>query len=796
MLRLVLGELIRDRRIAALLLTLVSLPTLFVTVGLALAASATPTPDQRTALDFGEATAVVRPLGVERSDAWAANVVTMLPGRRVVVERVSVGAWLSTSTATRRPVEVHAFDVDDPVLQGRAPLRAGGLPSGRDVLLSVSLADALDARVGSTLLSSEGELRVSGILDPRARVGDAVMDDSSAFGSAAVPRAVFVIGAPPSETESRRLTGRGLWVSERGTPTEESWGQLVGSAFPPAVLVVVGALTVGASACLLVASYAVLARRFQGRSSAYEVLGVPSELRSALPAVKAFALGATGSTAGAVAGLVVTALALWTSEVLGSPVGYGLSIPWSLIFGAAGAGVLTSAAASTLSARWFPPSEARRPARPLTRAQPTRLLMGGTVVSVGLALLAGVIARTGRGGPTYAAVTAAAIVTGLAVALLAVATLTARCARHRHAMPIRLMMATRELGAHAQLAVPAAAAIAGVTLPLTLFAGLSWPGVDLAPTTTRQQILATVPAGVDADLLTRAVSGTIGGGSPTATIRQVSAELVAWPETDPPHLTSRTPLPQLFTGDVASLQAVLGRPLTPAERAAWDGGSLMVTTSQAVRGGQTLLHPRDPAAEGEVGVGAGVPVKAFVVDAGASGSGWAAVNPSAATDLGLAVGPTWVVVDAGRRLTAGERSVLANLFRQAGVSEWWLSDEALGELVWFAAAAWLLIVGGVAMALGVLASPGARQRSSRLHELGEPPGSIVAMGGLMNAVPLTVGALAGTLPVFAVGAVIGQLSPEAFPWHWPVGVTVALLGGPFLVGSLAGAWLAFRQQSQ
>ena len=100
------------------------------------------------------------------------------------------------------------------------------------------------------------------------------------------------------------------------------------------------------------------------------------------------------------------------------------------------------------------------------------------------------------------------------------------------------------------------------------------------------------------------------------------------------------------------------------------------------------------------------------------------------------------------------------------------------------------------MALGALASPAARERSARLHQLGAPHGSFVAIEALMNAAPLTIGALVGTLPVLGVGAVVGQLSPEAFPWNWPGGVSLVLVAGPFVMGALVGAWQAFVQPAQ
>lgn len=97
--------------------------------------------------------------------------------------------------------------------------------------------------------------------------------------------------------------------------------------------------------------------------------------------------------------------------------------------------------------------------------------------------------------------------------------------------------------------------------------------------------------------------------------------------------------------------------------------------------------------------------------------------------------------------------------------------------------------------IGALASPAARERSARLHQLGAPHGSFVAIEALMNAAPLTSRALVATLPVLGAGAVVGQLSPDAFPWKLE-GASLVLVAGPLIVGALVGAWQTFVWPAQ
>lgn len=758
--------------------------------------------------------------------------------RTVTLEESAV---LAETASGRGMIETTIGPAWDALLAGRFLRIAGEAPARDDeAMVSPGLLERLDARIGDdvTVIGEDGEPDRRYTITGTLRRADQRASEEHLFVPAAPGAPTnglhwYVADWQPDYAQLHELNQAGYVAYARDLVTDPPPGAYLVSASQTEVW---SALVVGTVAgvfsgyvvvLLATAALSVSARRQQRALAVAVGVGAGRGDVFRIVLLQGTTLGAVGAVAGLATGIgsAGAALALTDRGALGTFWGnWGLRIPWALLAAIALFALVVGTASAVAPARAATrgdPMGALRGARRPPRLRPRRPLWGvvlsvlGTVVAIaGASVLAatamrhdGVLNDPLRVSALWALLLGPVLLQ--VGAILAGHGIFAGLARVLARFGIGVRIAARDAAASPSRVVPAFAAIGACVFvasfmlsysalttasnarqhmywaaPQSIVAGVSGTGDDERAArellaSTSPQTIAAVAAPVEP-----AFDVDAGGlADPDATVVRIASQA----DPDCPDCATAPIRGRLAVVAPDALEAVVGVPLSDAERAAFVNGGALTTRGPFVHEGRVSVEEAR-AADDVAGNTDAAPLRtselaAIPVDRQMN---WAAIfSPQTATELGI---PTTVTSLVAHYDTLPGQDELDRLTEQADQTRTGRLDGVtlLVERGPATADPWLIGIFAVAAVLVVAASALALGLSR--FERRPDDATLAAVGGsrmlrrringwqalLVAGVGTVIGTVAGQIPAWGIAQT--GLAPRAadLPWPWLAAVAVGL----------------------
>lgn len=851
--RLARRDVLAHRWRSLLIVLLVALPVAAVVGGATLAQSTQPTRAEWATRHLGAAEAQLTwlatdeagrgceqamiGLGAVACDATGgftvadrpATLAAALPGRRtaeVASGALEVRRVLRDGGTLPLQVPVTVVDFGDATHTGRWDLVAGRAASGSEVVVSRPWLTRFGVGLGGEVVTDRGSYRIAGVVAaPELKGAELFLPPGHPESGAATEPAVLVADGPAVSWEDvRALNRRGVQVLSRAVLEEiqaDGWVRDPSSTI--ALVAVFGAMAGVLTTFVAGSAFAVGVRAQRRQLGLLGAVGADAGVLRRVVLGQGVVLGGLGGVIGVAAGLASAAVITRYLASRDLVAIYGWHVPWPVVAGAAGLGLM-----ACLVAAWGPAHtvlrvdalEAVRTAE--AAVGPARFpILGLAVTAVGVALAGAAVAWSRVTDPerwyeiqipllALLAAVAVVLLAGVAWSLHALVALVARVVPRR---PLALRLAIRDVDRSRPRVVPAVAAVmtavALATVVMAINAGQladqrerrAW---RMHPTQASVVLNGAQPAAA-LEVATRTI------GTPRAST--VLSSVAAFPLTPEENHCPRTrqgrlidpadwrcvedhrrgSYPAMVVGGAAELALLLDRTPTAAETGALASGQVVTSWRPAVANGRMRVELLTDGNQPEpMDAPPGVDVPALLAPV-AQAPGWSIVAPAVAASWGAE--PTsgdLLVVDFGRTPTGDELDRLEAAWHDLNLVGVTLprdparADAPLGWIAVAVVSALTLAVVGLVTALGVT---DARRDEATLAAVGAPPGLRRATTAGQVAVVAGLGAVLGVAVGLGLVWVLGAATLPSSLWLVPPWAeSAALIGGLPLVGAL-GAWV-------